>query len=254
MNSAWLIDILDFDAASANKDIVTCRAMGGILGDAAKDRASFVANSAKLQKWLTNPTKSQVLIVNNEPKQHALSSCFSFLCAEISYMLGSAPNTYTIAYFCGLHADSWRNPRANARGMMVSLLGQLLCLKKPCDLSFMNQDMTRKVKDDDIRTLCRIFRRSVLQLPEGFVLFCCIDTISIYETSDRLEETRFAFRTIARLLAAKTKMGTFKVLITSPGRSLPLEEHIDAEDILQVPDYIDGNRSGIFDLKSLKVR
>lgn len=252
MNPVWLVDILDFDVACPRKDIATCRALGGTMGDAAKDRASFVANSRKLQLWLTDPTKSQALIINGDFKHDALTSPLSFLCAEMSHLYGSAQNTYAITYFCGLHTDSWRNPRANARGMMISLLGQLLSVKRNFDLSFVNKEMIRKVKDDSIQALCRIFRRLVFQLPEEVVLFCCIDTISVYETSDRLEETRFAFRTITRLLTAEKWKGAFKLLITSSGRSLDIEEYLDEEDILRVPDYIDGNRQGVMDLKNLK--
>lgn len=252
MTKVWLMDILDFDVGGPNEDISACRALGGAMGDAAKDRASFVANSRKLQSWLTDPAKSRALIVNGNFKHDALTSPFSFLCAEMSYLYGAARNTYAITYFCGLHTDSWRNPRANARGMMISLLSQLLYLKKGFDLSFIDKSMIGKLRDDSIQALCRIFRRLVVQLPEEVVLFCFIDTISIYETSDRLEETRFAFRTITRLLAAEKRKGTFKLLITSSGRSLHIEEHIDEEDILRVPDYIDGNRQGVIDLGNLR--
>lgn len=252
MNPDWLADILDFDVACPKKDIATCRALCGTMGDAAKDRASFIANSKKLQRWLTEPAESRAFIINGNFKHDALTSSFSFLCAEMSHLYGSARNTYAITYFCGLHTDSWRNPRANARGMMISLLGQLLCLKEGFDLSFIDKDVIRKIKHDSIQALCRIFRRLVFQLPEEVVLFCCIDTISIYETSDRLDETRFAFRSITRLLGAEKMKGTFKLLITSSGRSLDIEEYIDEEDILRVPDYIDGNRQGVIDIKNLK--
>jgi hypothetical protein len=252
MTTVWLIDILDFDVDGPKKDISACRALGGAMGDAAKDRASFVANSRKLQTWLTDPMKSRALIINGNFKHDALTSPFSFLCAEMSYLYGAAPNAYAITYFCGLHTDSWRNPRANARGMMISLLSQLLYLKKDFDLSFIDKNIIRVLKEDSIQALCRIFRRLVLQLPAEVVLFCFIDTISIYETSDRLEETRFAFRTITRLLTAEKRKGTFKLLITSTGRSLNIEEYIDEEDILRVPDYVDGNRLGVIDLGNLE--
>lgn len=223
------------------------------MGDAAKDRASFVANSRKLQLWLTDPTKSQALNINGDFKHDAHTPPFSFLCAEMLHLYGSVQNTYAIAYFCHLHSDSWRNQRANARGMMISLIGQLLSLRGSFDLSFIDQKTIGEVKADGIRALCRIFRRLVFQLPEEAVLFCCIDTISIYETSDRLEETRFAFRTITRLLAAKKWKGTFKLLITSSGRSLGIEAYLNEEEILRVPDDIDGNRLGVMDLRNLKV-
>lgn len=252
MNPVWLVDLLEFNVEWSRKDIATCRALGGTMGDAAKDRASFVANSKKLQLWLTDPTKSQALIINGDFKHDAFTSPFSFLCAEISHMCGSVQNTYVITYFCGLHSDSWRNRRANARGMMISLIGQLLSSKKSFDLSFIDKKTIEEVKDDSIRALCRIFRRLVFQLPEEVILFCCIDTISIYETSDRLEETRFAFRTITRLLAAKKRKGTFKLLITSSGQSLDVEAYLNEEDILRVPDYIDGNRQGVINLENLK--
>ena len=252
MNPVWLVDLLDFNVDCPSKDIATCRAMSGTMGDAAKDRASFVANSRKLQLWLTEATKSQALIINGDFKQDALTSPFSFLCAEISHLYGSVQNTYVMTYFCGLHSDSWRNPRANARGMMISLVGQLLSSNRSFDLSFIDKKMIREVKDDSIRALCRIFRRLVLQLPEETVLFCCIDTISIYETSDRLEETRFAIRTITRLLAAKKRKATFKLLITSSGQSLDVKAHLNEEDILSVPHYIDGSRQGVVDLRKIQ--
>lgn len=253
MNPIWLVDLLEFNVACPRKDVATCRAMGGTMGDAAKDRASFVANSRKLHLWLTDPTRSQALIINGDFKHDAFTSPLSFLCAEMSHLYGSAQNTYTITYFCGLNSDSWRNQRANARGMMISLLGQLLSSRRSFDLSFIDKKMIREVKRESIQALCRIFRCLVFQLPEEVVLFCFIDTISIYETSDRLEETRYAFQTIIRLLTAKKRKGTFKLLITSSGRSLETEEFVEEEDILRVPDYIDGNRQGVMDLRNLKI-
>lgn len=101
--------------------------------------------------------------------------------------------------------------------------------------------MISKIKDDSIQAICRMFRGLLFQLPEAVVLLYCIDTVSIYETLDRQDETRFAFRTVTPLLGAEKMKGTFKLLITSSARSLDIDDCINEEKILRVPDYVDDN-------------
>lgn len=246
------MDILVYDEVCIQKDITICRGLGGTMSNAEKDYASFVATSEKLRLWLTEPTRSCALVIKGAFKHNVSISPLSFLCAEISHLYGAIPNTIAIGHFCSLHVDSWQNPRANARGMMASLLGQLLSFREGFDLSFIDKQMIQDAKNDDIRVFCKIFRHLVAQMPKRSTLFCFVDTISIYETSQRLDETRIAFQTLANLLDPRGKSATFKLLVTSPGRSIPIEKYISDENIMVVPDFIDGDRHGVINLSYIQ--
>lgn len=258
----WLLEILDYDQAVPERDEATCRALGRTMSDASKDRVTYIATSEELREWLVESSQSRALLINGNSSTKAtdLTSILSFLCAEISHLYrGSESATFCpLNYFCGLHANSYQDPRySNARGMMASFIAQLLLKsQKPApftfDLSFIDKRMRKRLRRDDIRTLCKIFRTLVLQLSGDHVVICFIDGISIYEIADRLDETYIALESLARLVRNKKKKALFKLMVTAAGHTTYVQQHFDDEDIVVAPSYIDGARQGVVNFESIK--
>jgi hypothetical protein len=47
-------------------------------------------------------------------------------CADLKQLFAAVKPSIVISYFCGLHTDFEHDSRAKARGVMKSLIGQLL--------------------------------------------------------------------------------------------------------------------------------
>ena len=224
-----------------------------------KDRATYIIRSEKLCQWLSGSERAEPLLINgcSDPREYI--SSLSFFCAQLAASMSAAKAAIVISYFCGRHMDLDRDRTANAQGMMVSLIGQLLSQQKQkgldFDLSFIeDQDVELLIKDN-LHTLCKIFRELVLQLPGTKVLFCIIDGISLYETLDRKKGTLYAMHSLTRLLrkASKGDGVLFKCLVTCPGRSLYIYDgNFVPEDILVVPEFIDGDGQGVWDMTDIE--
>ena len=143
--------------------------------------------------------------------------------------------------------------RANAQGMMISLIGQLLLQAKQknvhFDLSFLAQKKQKKLRllaSDDLKTLCDIFRNLVIQLPKSIIIFCVIDGISLYESTEGEADLLYAWQRLNQLLTHKGLKAVMKLLATSPGQTLRLheEEVMKNGDVLFMPEEVDGDRQG----------
>ena len=67
--------------------------------------------------------------------------------------------------------------------MMKNIIGQLLLIPNTIhDLSFVVGKMYKMIKANNCLTLCELFLCLISQLPKGKVVFCLINSISIYET------------------------------------------------------------------------
>jgi hypothetical protein len=191
----------------------------------------------------------------------------SYLCAEITHLYSSAEPALAISYFCGLHVDSWRNPQANAKGMMVSLIGQLLDAAekkktvrheieaKGFDAAAL-KELEKKVQKDSTNTsaLCRLFSKLLRQLPSGITLFCLIDTVSIYETTERRSDTMRAIRVLKELVEDESLKVVFKLLLTAPGQSQYAHIYFKEDEIFDVPEYIDGDKQDVLGLEGIQCR
>lgn len=220
-----------------------------IMGTAALDRAQWIIQSAQFRKWLSQPGQSGELLIQGNSDGFEFESPLSFLSAHLSSMLSPAEPAVIISYVCGMHNDL-DNSRHNASGMLVSLISQLLSQRKDkglqFDLSWVKKADRELLKGDDLKLLIRVFRKLVKQMPEKKVLFCVIDGISLYEISERKDETLQVFEMFQSLIRAETDV-LFKLLLTSPEQSLYIHDYIDSDDILWVSDDVDGAGHGEWD-------
>lgn len=169
----------------------------------------------------------------------------SFVSAKLADSLRTKGPLIGLRFFCGEHVDESRDPDASPPGMMNSLLAQLLEQYNEFDLA--DIPSLKKVKNDNVEGLCRVFGKLVAQLPKQTILFCIIDAVSYYEDSDRRTEILAAIKALLHL-AAKDLNCVFKLLLTSPGRSRHVYKLFDKQDIFELPTYC-SNQGGFTSLQ-----
>jgi hypothetical protein len=197
---------------------------------------THVAKSDALRKFLQTPTKSSVLAIHANLSDVDTVTPLSFLDAHLMKLLLSSEKSIVLAYFCSLHAEVG-SPRANARGLVASLVGQLLDYPSlRFNLSFIDEEMTELLKGDDLVQLVQLFLCLLQQLPSDAAVFCFIDEVTFYETSERKDETRTLLVTFVKQVINKQRdMGlpVFKLLLTD-GRSSMVGKIIGEENVLDV--------------------
>ncbi|KAL9040168.1 MAG: hypothetical protein Q9180_002080 [Flavoplaca navasiana] len=165
------------------------------LSVASQDRAVALIMSPRLQAWLTD-TSSAMMLVNGHMfsnEDEARQSPLSFLCAKlIDDVLNRLRRSDSIVnhsniglrWFCGLHTDIREDPDAHPKGMMNSMVSQLInqALDRFSGVSM--GDSSLLDQDLDLGSLNSIFDSLVMTLPGETILFCLIDGISYYEIED----------------------------------------------------------------------
>lgn len=231
---------------------------------ASKDRASHIARSEQLRSWVLDAENSTALLIlaNTRDDATAFSSPVSYLVAELSDLYADRNSTATLSYFCGLHVDSWKNPRATGIGMVSSFLGQLLDYERfesEFGLGFLDDQIIEGLKCDDCETLCEVFKTLILQIRQPVVLYCFVDTLSIYETPQRYATTSAVLNILKDLVdetrnrQTEGKEGTvFKLLVTDPGSSVKLESVFEEDEVFLVDEYIVGGMQGVIEMDGLE--
>lgn len=75
----------------------------------------------------------------------------------------------------------------------------------------------------------------VRDLPEGFLLVCVVDGVSLYETSEWAEDLRCILETFKTLTRDPAVCAVFKVLVTSALASQQAIRYMPHEDHLMLP-------------------
>lgn len=239
-----------YDQISPVLDIERCRELADNSDPIAIDRASWVMGTKEFQSWLSESKSSRALLINGNSDPLENTSPLSLFCAHITHLFVTAKPVIVVSYFCGLHMNLVTEYRANAKGMMISLIGQLLLQAKQknlhFDLTFLALKKLQVLAVDDLKTLCNLFQNLVIQLPKNRIIFCVIDGISLYESTDGDADLFYAWQRLNRLLTHKSLKVVMKLLATSPGQTLHLhEEHIMTNgEVLDVPEEVDGTRQG----------
>ena len=238
-----------YDQISPVLDIERCLELADELDPTAIDRASWLMGAQEFQSWLEVKSSRAILINgNSDPMDN--TSPLSLFCAHMTHLFVAAKSVIVISYFCGLHMDPITDDGSNAQSMMISLIGQLLLQARPkhvhFDLSFLVQEKLKLLAEDDVKTLCEIFRDLVIQLPKHTIIFCVIDGISLYESANGVADLLYVWQRLNQLLIHKKLKAVMKLLATSPGQTLHLhdEDIITHGDVLLMPEEIDGDRQG----------
>ena len=241
---------MQYDQASPALDIESCLELADDMDPIAIDRASWVMRTRIFQSWLSESKKSQALLINGNSDPLENTSSLSLFCAHLAHLFVPAKPVIVISYFCGLHVDLATDTRANAQGMMISLIGQLLLQARQknihFDVSFVVKKKLKLLAEEDLKTLCNVFRDLVIQLPKDRIMFCVIDGISLYESTDGEADLLYAWQRLNQLLGHKHLKAVVKLLATSPGQTLRLhdEDMMTSGHVLWVPEEVDGDRQG----------
>ena len=201
--------------------------------------------ATQLRHWLASAS-SEILFVNSNTNVDYVDGPLPMLSAKILDSLQNAEPIFTIHHFCGLHHDVGYENSADARGMMNSLLGQLLTLPSlDFGLSFLTDIDVKNLQRNDLKTLCITVKTLLSQLPMRTALVCVIDSVSCYEDRDRIEDTIKAIRHLVRL-ARKAQEIPFKLLLTCSGESpYSADYEIEEREILLVDeDLVDDDGQG----------
>ena len=121
---------------------------------------------------------------------------------------------------------------------MNILLGQLILQSEQpnldLDLAVSDPKKLRGSKEDDLPDLPWMFRKCILRLPHAYTIYCIIDGISFYETSQRRDTTLIVLHNL-RQIVPKARDIVFKLLVTAPGRSQSVYRLFENDKILDVP-------------------
>jgi hypothetical protein len=219
-----------------------------------QDRAVYIMQSEILQSWLQTPKSSALLINGQRHGSNGLRTAVSFVSAKLADALHQARKTaqkrlISLHFFCAEHAN-WRDDPDNVpAGVMTSLLAQLLTQFRDFDLSDMKHLST--LDTDDIQQLLRVFKKLIGQLPRETMVFCIVDSVSVYEGdwADECDVLLQSLIDIAHHRSARRGC-VFKLLVTSQIRlqSEAVEDLDPDREILRLPDRLE-KKGGFTDMK-----
>ena len=227
-----VLESLSYESDVPSRDVQSCLRLAGTFSIDDQNRSVALMTSPKLRSWLTSPSSAALLLNGNS--KVVRRSPVSFVSAKLADSLRTKGPLIGLRFFCGEHVNESRDPDASPPGMMNSLMAQLLEQYNGFDLTDIRN--LKKVKNDNVESLCKVFAKLVSQLPEQTILLCIIDAISYYEDSGRRQEILAAVGALLRL-AAKDLNCVFKLLLTNPGRCRHVCELFDKQEILDLPSY-----------------
>ncbi|KAH0174529.1 hypothetical protein KCU67_g712, partial [Aureobasidium melanogenum] len=186
--------------------------------------AYAIAKSTDVKTWL-NAGRGTLFLNGSGDITVARESPISASLASLTFGISEDPTSIVLHYFCGLHSESSKAiPGPN--GLMRSLIAQL-SLKHDFNIAFVDNEVQReRIRDHDIGTLCETFLAMAYQLPADYELYCIIDGISWIETPRWREDLAGTFGYLCRLTADSHCQASFKLMVSSPVRSMMLTNEL----------------------------
>ncbi|RBR24288.1 uncharacterized protein FIESC28_02778 [Fusarium coffeatum] len=249
-----LLQCLYYHEEFLTEDIDSILSSSYMLNEKAKSRVASMLRNDKFQAFMTETRNSTSLLINGRGDLSTADgvSPFSLVVAEMARepdtrLTAGAP-IFVLKYFCSEHNPSRvRNRWSSPTGMLSDLIGQLVCqmLDKgiDIDLSFLSHSKWRKLDGLDVRTICSVFKRIVEQVPQGGVVLCVIDEISVYERQSLVYETDIVISKLVQLVQRDGEP-VFKLLATCYDRALEVNRlfsgcTLDLEEDIEVDDSAD---------------
>lgn len=187
-------------------------------------QAYAMANSTDTQTWL-NAIRGIMFLNGSGDTRAARESPISASLASLVFRIPENPGTIVLHFFCGLHCES-NQAVSGPSGLIRSLIAQL-SLKHDFNLAFVDDEAYRDgIRDHDMRTLCETFSAMVCQLPTDCELYCIIDGVSWLETPRWREDFAATIAYICYMVVDPHCRAHFKLLISSPVRSLLLTQEL----------------------------
>jgi hypothetical protein len=244
-----LLAALDFDPDFLQEDMDHCLTLGFRETPEFQDRAAWAMKAPKTSSFLDSDSGSKLLVVNGNHDATHFISPLSYVCAKLTDYMSVSDEIICLTYFCSRHTNEWRDPRANAQGLLAQLTGQLLSQLKSKkrkrfdpDLSSLSIEDQSALENDDYAATWRTFETVIKQLPRGTVVVCFIDALTVYENSARKQDTSALMKKLSRLIR-KSKTLDLRCMVTYPGRSnysdmWGIEFDGRKADKLEVPEHV----------------
>ncbi|KAK0646902.1 hypothetical protein B0T16DRAFT_446786 [Cercophora newfieldiana] len=228
------------DSSNIECDLDEIRKLRARLSDTILGRSTYLMVTDRFRDWLDFSLGVSDLVLveghldtEREGKLSSLSAfCGSFIEAR------KTPQFSVLYYFCGLHChlgDHISGPQ----GMVRSLVSQLLRWHRdagtPLTITIADPDCG-ELSSHQLPALLTLFRELIQQTPSGMTLYCLIDGISEFETTNQGWETELCeivgfFQTIVEDLRQTSSPGpAFKVLLTASQRSITVVGQINSSD------------------------
>ena len=226
------------------QDLKRCLSMATALSLIDQNRVEWMILSSKLRDWLNLPQSCTLLLNGNGDDANEMFSPTTILSAKLIESLAHVEPIIIIYFFCSLHTTSRTDTVANAVGLLKSFVSQLLLRDVLWDLSFLSTAHVANIRANDIDTICMLFRKLLLQLPEATFLFWMIDGINFYERSER----RVDFLKVIQVLLGIIKdcnHVVIKLLLTCPGISTYVKNYLNKDDMITVPLMVEGTFQGL---------
>lgn len=242
MTQNSLVSALGVPKDLPQQDLKRCLGMGTSLSLTDQDRVEWMMRSSKLREWL-NASESRTLLLNGDGDANEMFSPTTFLSAKLLESLAHIEPIVLQSFFCSLHTSSRNDNMADATGLIKSFVSQLLLRDVAWDLAFFPVTHLEKIQHNDIETICALFRRLIQQLPDTTFFFWMIDGINYYERSERRRDFLKVIHELMDIIKDCSGI-VIKLLLTCPGKSLYVKDALGKEDILTVPQTVDGSRQG----------
>ncbi|CAM1506332.1 Fc.00g059730.m01.CDS01 [Cosmosporella sp. VM-42] len=253
-----LMDLIQFDPDIISRDIYMCLRLGDALDEKSKTKAANLIQNKTFKTYMTSNPLSEPLLVNgNEDLSCAEGlSPLSLVAARLAQISRQIESTFVVAYFCSEHRPYGSDSTTPAViCMMESLIGQLIThfLEKglPIDLSFLDEQHWKNLKNLKLKTLCTTFEGLANQVPPGNILFCILDEVSLYETGLIRRDTDAVLRRLTRLTRSKNAI-IFKVIATCRGRMLDSSQYF-AGHILNMEDSVEVEDSSTWQIANMSI-
>lgn len=232
LESHQLLELLAINITEIAKNLTGMLRLGRAADLSYHNRGSLLMRSPKFQNWLTTTSPIFLLVDGNGPSAAERTSAMTFVSALLAQSL-SDEGASCIYYFCGLHT-SRSDHLSGPSGLLRALLAQLVNLHV-FRVGFTDNNEYHELQRFDTIRLCVLFSELVEDLPDGSVLVCVIDGVSLYETSEWAEELRQILETLNALTRDTKVRAVFKVLVTSALASRQAIRYIPHEDHLMLP-------------------
>lgn len=151
-------------------------------------RAAWLLNVDRFKAWADITGHSSDLVLVNghlSGRTRGKISPLSVLAATLASMPPVASRVVILSHFCGLHISP-RDPMAGPRGMLRSLVAQLLLVQRSEHAGTtvtLDEALIHRVLRHDLAGLCDVFRALLMQVQAQTTVYCVLDSVSEFETS-----------------------------------------------------------------------
>ncbi|KAJ5711172.1 hypothetical protein N7488_005328 [Penicillium malachiteum] len=201
-----------------------------------------ITGSRQFQNWIKKSERknASLLVQGHFDSEHG-TSALTHLCAKIAYESAFNSKVLVLTHFCSLHTASRAEigRRAGARGLIASLIGQLLSYDSHrihFDLSHISEHKLSRIEEFSLKRLCWLFEMLIAQVRTGTTIICMIDNISSYETNEAVDGLELLISCLQTWVmqsnqGSKPKM---KLLITDTNQTTRVYRYFQGGDILDL--------------------